>query len=277
MQHLPISRRGFICTTATALTGALLGSTEYPAAPLGVPLWQEPLNFPFTALEPYLSAATLRRHYKEHHAELLRDLQETLLAEDMTVGNVTSLMPDMHNVIQPQRTDSLMPLGKLASLGLSSQPPQTLSAQSVETIRRSGGAHINHTAFWRFLCPPDAGPKGPQGRVARAIQEDFGSVKTFRQVFKEVAMSRNGSGWAWLVYRPDGCLVATTTANEDNPLMKGHLSWLETGRPILALDLWEHSYYEQYQEDREQYIDAWWKVVNWNFVSRAYSIVTGKA
>ncbi|WP_346334146.1 superoxide dismutase [Prosthecobacter sp. SYSU 5D2] len=219
----------------------------------------------------------LRRHYEEHHASLLLDLQNTLAAEGMTVGNVVSLMPGMDRVILPQRTDSRMPLGRLASLGQSFQPPQTASNRTVQSIRRAGGGHINHTAFWRFLCPPGKGPKSPNGRVSRAIQEDFGSERMFRQVFKEVAMNRNGSGWAWLTYRQDGCLIASSTSNEDNPLMKDHVPWQNSGRPILALDLWEHSYYEQFKDDREQYIDAWWKLVNWKFVDRAYGIVTAKA
>jgi len=248
----------------------------FQAAPLGVPLRQEPLSFDFEALEPFMSATTLRRHYEEHHANYLSELRAALEAEEMIVGNVTSLMPGMERMIQPTKSDSQMPLGRLVSRGLSFQPPQTLPKQTVQTIRRAGGGHINHTAFWRFLCPAGTGPSGPQGKVARAIQEDFGSIKAFRQQFKEVAMNRSGSGWAWLVYRQDGCLVASSTPNEDNPMMKDHVPWQEAGRPILALDIWEHSYWEQYQDDRERYIDAWWKVVNWDFVTRAYQIVTTK-
>ncbi len=264
-----------------AFSGAALGQESrihphHPNTPLGVPLRQEPLGFAFEALEPFMKASTLRRHYEDYHAGLQHELQATLEAEEMTVGNVVSLMPGMNHVILPQRSDSRMPLGTLASQGLSSQPAQTFSKESVKVIRRAGGGHINHTIFWRFLCPSESGPSGPQGQTARAIQEDFGSVKAFRQVFKEAAMAHKGPGWAWLNYRQDGCLVVTTTKNEDNPLMKDHIPWQETGRPILALDLWEHSYSEQYLEDREQYIDAWWKIVDWQFVSRAYGIVTGK-
>lgn len=275
MQHSSISRRGFITASAAALTGSLLGAP--PPTPQGIPLYQEPLKFPFEALEPYFSAKTLRRHYEEHHANYLLELQNTLAAEELMVGSVISLMPGMERMIQPQRSDSRMPIGRLVSQGLSFQEPQTLSRESVQAIRRAGGGHINHTAFWRFLCPPDSGPSGPQGKVARAIQEDFGSIKNFRELFKEVVLNRSGSGWAWLVYRPDGCLVVSTTPEEDNPFMKDHIPWHEAGRPVLMLDLWEHSYYEQYRDDREQYVDAWWKVVNWDYVARAYQVVTGKA
>ncbi|TDU69284.1 Fe-Mn family superoxide dismutase [Prosthecobacter fusiformis] len=277
MQYLRISRRGFLSSAAAALVGPLWADSEVSDAPLGVPMRQEPLNFPFEALEPFMKASMLRQHFEEHHARYVSDLRNTLDAEGMTVGNVVSLMPGMDQVVQPQRSDSRMPLGQLVSQGRSFQPPQTLSQSSVQMIRSAGGGHINHTAFWRFLCPAGAGPTGPQSAVARAIQEDFGSVKSFRHVFKEAAMQHTEPGWAWLVHRQDGCLVVTTTSNEDNPMMKSHIPWHESGRPILALDLWEHSYYEQYQDDREQYIDAWWKVVNWDFVSRAYTIVRGKA
>lgn len=262
---------------SAAMASSAFGATGYPTTPLGVPLWQEPLTYPFEALEPYMQARTVRRHYQEHHAEQVLRLQKTLDKAEITVGNVTSLMSTMRDLSYPPGADSRMPLGRLVSLGQSFQPPRTLNSRSVKAIRRAGGGHINHTAFWRFMRPPGTGLSAPEGRVADAIREDFGSIATFRQVFKETAMKCNGSGWAWLVYRPDGCLVATTTANEDNPLMKELIPWQKAGRPILALDLWEHSYCEQYQEDRERYIDAWWHLVNWEFVSRAYSIVTGKA
>lgn len=244
--------------------------------PLGIPLRQEPLNFDYHELEPFMNARVLQQHYEVHHADYLKELQDTLASEEIVVGNVLSLMPGMHELLQPPQSNSRMPIWTLASQGRSFQPLQTLSPKTVEIIRRAGGAHVNHTAFWRFLSPPNSGPTGPQGRVSRAIQEDFGSIKAFRELFKELAMKRTGSGWAWLVYRPDGCLVVTTTPNEDNPMMKEHIPWYESGRAVLALDLWEHSYCDQYHEDREQYIDAWWKVVNWNFVSRAYGIVSGK-
>lgn len=279
MQSHSISRRAFLSSLAPALIAGRLGaaSSSTQIASLGVPVRQEPLAFPLAALEPFMKAETLRRHYYEVHATYLKELQAVLEAEEMAVGNVVSLMPGMERIVIPPKADSRMPLGKLVSMGLSSQGLQTLSPESTLSIRRAGGGHINHTAFWRFLSPPDSGPSGPGGGAARAIQEDFGSIKAFRQVFKEKAMEHGDAGWAWLVYRPDGCLVATTTSNEDNPLMKDHIPWQNAGRIVLALDLWEHSYYDQYKHDREAYIDAWWKVVNWRFVNRAYEIVSGKA
>lgn len=253
------------------------GEASLNPVPLGIPLRQEPLGFRYHELEPFMKASTLRHHYEVQHAGYLRELQETLESEEIIVGNVLSLLPGMERMLQPSQSNGRMPIGRLASQGLSFQPLQTLSPETIQVIRRAGGGHVNHTAFWRFLAPHGSVPSGPQGRVARAIQEDFGSIKAFRDLFKEMAMSRTGSGWAWLVYRPDGCLVVTTTPNEDNPMMKDHIPWYEAGRAVLALDLWEHSYCDQYHADRERYIDAWWKVVNWRFVNRAYEIVSGKA
>lgn len=258
-----------------------LGAAATPAlgeyrqtGPMGVPLRLEPLPFPFAALEPCFSGESLRRHYMEHHQAYLDELKATLEHRHMTVGNVTTLMPGMEKLVLPSKADSKLPIGRLVRLGAAQPLSSSVPADMARVIRRAGGGHVNHTAFWRFLCPPGTGPKGPQTRVARAIREDFGSISTFREVFKERAMALSGSGWAWLVYRQDGSLVATTTSNEDNPLMKEHIPWHQAGRPILALDLWEHSYIERHGSDRESYIDSWWKVVNWAFVERAYEIVT---
>lgn len=256
------------------MTGSVFGAEERLRS-LGVPVHQENLAYPFESLEPWLNGAMLKRHYEEHHAAYVKELQTLVQNEGLEVGNVVSLMPGMDRLVQPARNDSRIPLGRLASQGLSFEPPRKFSPETVQKIRQAGGGHVNHTAFWRYLAPAGSGPKGPQEETARAIQDDFGSIKAFRQAFKEAALSRTGSGWAWLVYRPDKCLVVSSTPNEDNPLMKDHVAWEKSGRPILCLDLWEHAYAEQFGEDREQYIDAWWKVVNWDFVGRAYRIVSG--
>ena len=277
MQYSAITRRGFISAATAALAGTSFAREFAPPSRLGVSMMLEPLGFPFEALSPHFKTENLKRHYQEHHADYQRELRDMLEAEELCVGNLMTLMPGMERMIHPSKKDFRMPLGKLVKLGVSFQAPQQLSKEAVQTIRQAGGGHINHTLFWRMLCPAGTGSSGPQGKLARAIQEDFGSIKTFRRVFKEQAMSMSCSGWAWLIYRQDGCLIATTTANEDNPMMKDHVPWQYAGRPILALDLWEHSYYEQYQDDRERYIDAWWNVVNWEYVKRAYESMVKRA
>lgn len=268
-----VSRRGFL-TSAIASLAATAAGAKTPLPRQGVPLRLEPLPFDFGALQPCFRADSLRRHFETHHADQLRELSQSLTEQRVEVASVVSLMPGMDRLAQPSRQVSSLPLGRLVSQGVSHQPPEPLSPKAVRVIRQAGGGHVNHTIFWRSLCPPGSGPSGPRAELARAIREDFGSVTTFRRVFKEVAMAHEGSGWAWLVYRQDRSLVVSTTPNEDNPLMKDHVPWHRAGRPILALDLWEHSYYETHGGDRERYIDTWWEVVNWNFVDRAYQIVS---
>lgn len=272
-----VSRRGFLVAAAASVAASTAGAQSL--APRrsnpprrGIPSYQEPLPFPFEALQPCFSADSLRRHYA-HHGEQVRELKQSLEEQNITVASITPLMRGMDRLVQPSPSGSNLPLGRLAARGLSNHPPEPLSPKSVRVIRQAGGGHVNHTIFWRSLCPPGSGPSGPRGDLARAIRDDFGSVATFRRVFKEAALAHEGSGWAWLVYRQDRSLVVSTTANEDNPLMKNHVSWHRAGLPILALDLWEHSYYDTHRGDRERYIDTWWQVLNWNFVEHAYQVV----
>jgi Fe-Mn family superoxide dismutase len=273
MNPSDVSRRGFLASAVASFAASAAGARNVPPRQ-GVPLRQEPLAFGFSALQPCFSAASLRHHYESHHAEQLRELSQSLDEQRLAVACVASLMSGVDRLAKPSLQVSSLPLGRLVSQGVSNHPPEPLPPQMVRVIRQAGGGHLNHTVFWRCLCPSGSGPSGPRAELARAIREDFGSVSNFRRVFKEVALAHVGSGWAWLVYRQDRSLVVSTTPNEDNPLMKDHIPWHQAGRPILALDLWEHSYCETHAEDRERYIDTWWDVVNWNFVDRAYQIVS---
>lgn len=261
-----ISRRQFLLTSSAAMAGLSMAQEHATVAPIGVPLKLEPLPFEFDALEPYLDAATLKLHHDNHHAEVLRHLQCILDRSNLQVGSVTSLMPMIRSVVLP-----CDPRRRVVKMG---GPPETLSAQDQKALRLYGGAHVNHTAFWRFLTPPGTGPKGPEGRVAAAIAREFGSVDEFKSAFAAAAVNHFGSGWAFLVCQPDGKLVITTLKGEDNPLMTEFVKPAHQGRFILCLDLWEHAYYARYQNDRKKYIDAWWNVVNWNFVARGYALAT---
>jgi Fe-Mn family superoxide dismutase len=268
MKH-SLNRRTFLTTGCAAVASAFCAAEEEIIAPLGIPLRQEPLAFDFDALEPYLDAATLKLHYGRHHSEILDKLTATLHPLNLSVGNLSALMPNLRTLVLP--TD---PRKSVVRMG---GPPQTLSAEKQHDIRIYGGAHINHTAFWRFLAPAGSGPAGPEGRVAEAIVRDFGGIDEFKTALTEAALKHFGSGWAFLVYRPDGKLIVTTTKNEDNPMMTDFVEPEQRGRFILCLDLWEHSYYLKYRNDRKKYIEAWWNVVNWKFVSRAYAVVTSRA
>jgi Fe-Mn family superoxide dismutase len=136
-------------------------------------------------------------------------------------------------------------------------------------VRNNGGGHWNHSLFWTLLAPAGQGGSPSQDLIA-AIDRDFGSIEAMRTQFEQAATTRFGSGWAWLIRRPDGSLAITSTANQDNPLMD--IPGIERGVPLLALDVWEHAYYLRYQNRRPDYIQAWWPLVNWHEVNHRYAI-----
>ena len=134
--------------------------------------------------------------------------------------------------------------------------------ESIRTaVRNNGGGHYNHTLFWQIMSPNGGGQ--PTGELADAINQTFGSFEKFQEEFTKAALTRFGSGWAWLVVKSDGKLAVTSTPNQDNPLMDGD-------QPILGLDVWEHAYYLKYQNKRPDYVKAWWNVVNWEEVNKRY-------
>ena len=120
------------------------------------------------------------------------------------------------------------------------------------------------------MAPAGSGPLAPEGKLAEAIQSSFGGLDNLKKAFSESATKRFGSGWAWLVKKEDDKLVVTSTANQDNPLMKGIVPDSDLGTPILGLDVWEHAYYLKYQNKRADYIAAWWNVVNWSEVANCF-------
>lgn len=134
--------------------------------------------------------------------------------------------------------------------------------ESIRTaVRNNGGGHANHSLFWELLSPNGGG--SPTGELADAINSAFGSLDAFKEEFAKAAMTRFGSGWAWLIV-DNGQLVVTSTANQDTPVMEGKT-------PILGLDVWEHAYYLNYQNKRPDYVAAFWNVVNWDEVSKRFN------
>ena len=126
-------------------------------------------------------------------------------------------------------------------------------------VRNNGGGHYNHSLFWQMLSPDGGGEPG--GELGAAIAEKFGSFDAFKGEFKEAGIARFGSGWAWLVHDGSG-LAVVKTANQDSPVSDGQT-------PLLGCDVWEHAYYLKYQNKRPDYIDAFWNVVNWDYVGAA--------
>ena len=132
-------------------------------------------------------------------------------------------------------------------------------------MRNNAGGYYNHSLFWKIMGPKAGGV--PKDTLAGAITKDFGSFENFTTAFKDEATKQFGSGWVWLVVDRSGSLQITNTQNQDNPLMRNATV---PGKPILALDLWEHAYYLDYQYKRKNYVDAFFNVINWKKVSENY-------
>lgn len=217
------------------------------------------LPYSYDALEPCVDARTMELHHAKHHQAYVNKLNEAI--------------------------------GKHPELGEKSLEELLASLDSVPedirgAVRNHGGGHFNHSLFWKAMAPIGSGGGGePGGALAGAIRENFGDIKKFREVFSSAASGIFGSGWAWIVAKkisaigarlPDGQgsasggkngekkLLIITTPNQDSPISSGLL-------PILGLDVWEHAYYLKYQNRRQEYIDAWWNIVNWEEAGRLFN------
>jgi superoxide dismutase, Fe-Mn family len=242
-QPTEFNRRHFMQLGALAAGATLLPTRTHAAAP-ALPT----LPYAFDALEPHIDAKTMEIHHGKHHAAYIAGLGAALAKE-------------------PKLAD--LSLEKLLA-GLPAVGDETVCMP----LRNHGGGHWNHSFFWETLTP--AAKSGePSKELASAIQEAFGSMDDFKKTFGESATKRFGSGWAWLIMQ-DGKLKVTSTANQDNPLMKGLIPDSDLGTPLLGLDVWEHAYYLHYQNRRPDYITAWWNVVNWAEVSKRFAEAPGK-
>jgi Fe-Mn family superoxide dismutase len=190
------------------------------------------LPYASDALEPHIDARTMEIHHGKHHAGYTNKLNAAL--ED-------------HPDLQGRSIEDLL-------RGIDGLPEDIRTA-----VRNNGGGYANHSLFWRTMGP-DAGGD-PDGDLAAAIDQTFGSLGAFKAKFASAATGQFGSGWAWLVLDGSGGLDVYSTANQDSPLMKGHT-------PILGLDVWEHAYYLNYQNRRPDYVEAFWNVVNWAAVTQ---------
>jgi Fe-Mn family superoxide dismutase len=241
----PQSRRQFIATTAKAglalgLAGTSLSEVFAASAqlPFSTGYTQQPLPYTYAALEPAIDARTMEIHYTKHAASYASNLRDAAKEEGV---------------------DTTQPLDQV--LG-------SISKYSTK-MRNNGGGHYNHELFWSILQP--VGGAGPEGALLSAINGSFGSFEAFVAQFEAAAKTRFGSGWAWLLVDASGKLVVSSTPNQDNPLMD--LAEVK-GTPILGLDVWEHAYYLNYQNRRPDYINAFWKVVNWSAVAARFAAAT---
>ncbi len=199
-----------------------------PLAPLV--LAQVPMPYAFAALEPSIDAQTMEIHYTKHHAGYVKNANAAIVAESINISNEADLIANV---------------GKYST-----------------GLRNNVGGVWNHNFFWQVMGP--GGKGAPEGKAMDAINAGFGDFEKFKIAFTEAGMKRFGSGWAWLVEQ-DGKLAIGSTANQDNPLMD--VSDFK-GKPLLALDVWEHAYYLKYQNKRNDYLANWWNVVNWDEVAK---------
>ena len=199
---------------------------------------QQPLPYAYNALEPYIDAMTMEIHYTKHAATYTKNLTDACAAEKVNTTN-TSLTSLLNSI--------------------SKYSPK---------MRNNAGGHYNHELFWQLMKP--APTTAPSGSLADAITKTFGSFADFQKAFGDTAKSRFGSGWAWLLVKKDGSLAVSSTPNQDNPLMD--IAEVQ-GTPLLGLDVWEHAYYLKYQNKRPDYINAWWNLVNWEYVQKRFSEV----
>ncbi|MDR6227379.1 superoxide dismutase [Desmospora profundinema] len=193
------------------------------------------LPYSTDALEPHIDARTMEIHHGRHHKTYVDKLNAAL---------------EGHAELADKSIDDL-----IANID---QVPESIRG----AVQNNGGGHVNHTLFWQIMSPDGGGE--PTGELAGAINETFGGFDKFKETFANAAITRFGSGWAWLVVKKDGNLAVINTLNQDSPLMDGHT-------PILGLDVWEHAYYLKYQNKRPDYIQAWWNVVNWDEVNKRYA------
>lgn len=193
-----------------------------------------PLPYEYNALEPHIDEQTLHVHHDKHHATYFNNLKAALEAHtDLQAKSLESLLSNIESVPEGIRT----------------------------AVRNNGGQHFNHTFYWESMIPGGGG--APSGALAAAINKEFGSFTKFQEEFTKAAVTRFGSGWAWLAMNKDGHLVVYNTSNEGCPLMMGDI-------PLLTVDVWEHAYYLKYQNRRADYVAAWWNIVNWAKVAERY-------
>lgn len=194
------------------------------------------LPYDYEALEPVISRDIMRLHHQKHHQAYVDKLNAAWQAADK---NTTEAYPSLEALMR----------------ALPELPPALQTA-----VRQHGGGHWNHSQFWQWLSPRGGGQ--PSGALAAQLDRRYGSFQGFVDEFTTNAQQLFGSGWVWLL--PDGAI--TTTPNQENPLMSGGPA------PILGLDVWEHAYYLDYRNRRDEYIAAWWRVVNWPEVERRASL-----
>lgn len=192
------------------------------------------LGYAHNALEPHIDARTMEIHHGKHHAGYTSKLNAAIEGSAMAGQSIDDILNNLD--------------------------------MSNGAVRNNGGGYYNHCLFWNVMSPNGGG--APSGELADAINAAYGSFDGFKDAFSKAAATQFGSGWAWLCVHAGGKVEVCSTANQDNPLMPGIGCG---GHPILGLDVWEHAYYLNYQNRRPDYIEAFFNVINWDYVSAEYA------
>jgi len=198
------------------------------------PFTLEKLPYDYNALEPYIDAATMHYHHDKHHQAYVNNL-----------NNALENHPELHDKTLEYLLKNL----------------NTLPSDVQTKIKNNGGGVYNHNLFFDLMTP--SSPKKPVGKLAKAIDEKYGSFDNFKETFKKAAMDRFGSGWAWLVVDQNNELMIVSTPNQDVPLQL-------SVKPLLLIDVWEHAYYLNYQNRRADYIENFFNVIDWQKVNDLY-------
>ena len=190
------------------------------------------LGYDYAALEPHIDARTMEIHHTKHHAGYTNNLNNAITSTALEGKSIEEIL-------------------------------KGVSAHSM-AVRNNGGGFYNHNLYWNVIAP--GGSPKPEGVLLDAINESFGTLENFREAFVQAAVTRFGSGWAWLIFQ-NNKLVVSSTPNQDNPLMD--VAEIQ-GTPILGIDVWEHAYYLKYQNRRPDYVNAFWNLINWDEVARRF-------
>ncbi len=190
------------------------------------------LGYDYAALEPHIDARTMEIHHGKHHAGYTNNLNAAVEGTDLAGQSIEDILSGV-------------------------------SGQST-AVRNNGGGFYNHNLYWEVIAP--GGAPAPEGVLRDAITDSFETIGNFQEAFAKAALTRFGSGWAWLVLQ-NNKLVISSTPNQDNPLMD--VAEVQ-GTPILGIDVWEHAYYLNYQNRRPDYVKAFWNLINWDEVARRF-------
>jgi superoxide dismutase, Fe-Mn family len=231
---------GAALVAAGTLVPQMFAAPSAAPAPAAGPFQLPPLTYALDALEPHIDARTMEIHHGKHHAAYVTNLNKALADHpELQKKSIEDLIRNLNTVPEAART----------------------------AVRNNGGGHLNHTWFWQMMGKGKGGD--PKGEVAKALEKSFGKFSKFQESFTSTAIKTFGSGWAWLSLNPAKELIIESTGNQDNPITHGNT-------PLLGIDVWEHAYYLKYQNKRVDYVNAFYNVIDWDFVTERYRTASSR-